>query len=141
MGNALGVGSGIALSNKGKRVWVNITDATLQMGSTLEAIQYIGHNCINNILLTIDNNNYQVTGNTNNVLTVEPVIKLAQNYNWHVITVNGHCKNTILKKLSNLDKIKKPILINFLTKKGKGVKYMEDDPVKWHYKTIDSDEI
>ena len=141
MGNALGVGSGIALSNKGKRVWVNITDATLQMGSTLEAIQYIGHNCINNILLTIDNNNYQVTGNTNNVLTVEPVIKLAQNYNWHVITVNGHCKNTILKELSNLDKIKKPILINFLTKKGKGVKYMEDDPVKWHYKTIDSDEI
>lgn len=141
MGNALGVGSGIALSNKDKRVWVNITDATLQMGSTLEAIQYIGHNCINNILLTIDNNNYQVTGNTNNVLTVEPVIKLAQNYNWNVITVNGHCKNTILKKLSNLDKIKKPILINFLTTKGKGVKYMEDDPVTWHYKTIDSNEI
>lgn len=141
MGNALGVGTGIALSNKDKRVWVNITDATLQMGSTLEAIQYIGHNCINNILLTIDNNSYQVTGNTNDVLTVEPVIKLAQNYNWNVITVNGHCKNTILKKLSNLNKIKKPILINFLTTKGKGVKYMEDDPVTWHYKTIDSDEI
>lgn len=141
MGNALGVGAGIALSNKDKRVWVNITDATLQMGSTLEAIQYIGHNCVNNILLTIDNNNYQVTGKTSIVLDIEPIITLSQNYNWHVITVDGHCKDTISKKLNNLDKIKKPILINFLTKKGNGVKYMENDPVKWHYKTIDNDEI
>lgn len=141
MGNALGVGTGIALSNKNKRVWVNITDATLQMGSTLEAIQYIGHNCVNNILLTIDNNNYQVTGSTNDVLSIIPVIKLSRDYNWHVITVNGHCKDAISKKLSNLDNIKKPILINFLTKKGNGIKYMENDPIKWHYKTIDSDEI
>ncbi len=137
MGNALGVGAGIAISNKNKKVWVNISDATLQMGSTLEAIQYIGHNCIKNIFLTVDNNNYQVTGNTNNVLSVEPVIKLFQDYNWHVITVDGHCKNTISKNLSSLDKIKKPILINFITKKGNGVKYMEDNPIEWHYKTID----
>jgi len=137
MGNALGVGAGIAISNKDKKVWVNISDATLQMGSTLEAIQYIGHNCIKNILLTIDNNNYQVTGNTNNVLTVEPVIKLSRDYNWHVITVDGHCKYTISKKLINLDKIEKPVLINFLTKKGNSVKYMEDNPIEWHYKTID----
>tara|TARA_R110000787_G_scaffold179012_2_gene290746 strand:+ start:3468 stop:4148 length:681 start_codon:yes stop_codon:yes gene_type:complete len=137
MGNALGVGAGIAISNKDKKVWVNISDATLQMGSTLEAIQYIGHNCIKNIFLTVDNNNYQVTGNTNNVLSVAPVINLFQDYNWHVITVDGHCKDTISKKLINLDKIEKPVLINFLTKKGNGVKYMEDNPIEWHYKTID----
>ena len=50
--------------------------------------------------------------------------------------LDGHCKDEISKKLSNLDKIEKPVIINFLTKKGNGVKYMEDDPIEWHYKTI-----
>lgn len=136
MGNALGISAGIAISNKNKRVWVNISDATLQMGSTLEAIQYIGHNCIKNIFLTIDNNSYQVTGNTNKIIPIEPVIKLFKDYNWHVVTIDGHCKKTIFKKLNNLGKIEKPVLINFLTKKGHGIKYMEDNPIEWHYKTI-----
>lgn len=136
MGNALGVGTGIALANKDKRVWVNITDATLQMGSTLEAIQYIGQNCIKNIFLTIDNNNYQVTGKTKDVINIDPVIDLANNYKWHVVNVNGHCKKDMHKQLTNLDNIKEPILVNFKTIKGNSVNYMESDPVQWHYKTI-----
>ena len=34
---------------KEKLVWVNLTDATLQMGPTLEAIQFIGQNCLKNV--------------------------------------------------------------------------------------------
>lgn len=139
MGNALGVGAGIALSNKNKKVWVNITDATLQMGSTIEAIQYIGHNNIHNILLTIDNNNYQVTDMTSKILDTKPVIKMAKLYGWKVIDCDGHDIEQ-MKTIQYYNK-QKPTLINFITKKGFNVDYMEADPIQWHYKTIDNDEI
>ena len=74
MGNALGVATGIAIANPSQRVWVNLTDATLQMGSTLEAIQYVGHNNIKNIIIAIDNNNCQVTGKTSDIISTQPVI-------------------------------------------------------------------
>lgn len=139
MGNALGVGAGIALSDKNKKVWVNITDATLQMGSTIEAIQYIGHNNIHNILLTIDNNNYQVTDMTSKILDTKPVIKMAKLYGWKVIDCDGHDIEQ-MKTIQYYNK-QKPTLINFITKKGFNVDYMEADPIQWHYKTIDNDEI
>jgi len=75
MGNALGVGAGIGMASD-KMVWINISDASLQMGNTLEAIQYIGHNQLNNIALTIDYNGSQVTGNTNDILSVDPIIEI-----------------------------------------------------------------
>jgi len=136
MGNALGVGTGIALASKNNKVWVNITDATLQMGSTLEAIQYVGHNNVSNILLTVDNNNCQVTDITSKILDTKPVFEMAKLYGWEVIDCDGHNKEQ-MKTIKYYNK--KPTLINFITKKGFNVDYMEADPIKWHYKTIDNE--
>ena len=136
MGNALGVGIGIALCNKNNRVWVNITDATLQMGSTLEALQYIGQKNLKNILLTVDNNSYQVTDKTSNIIDITPVIKMAKLYNWNVITCNGHSEEEMKLKIKIINE---PTLINFKTKKGFDVNYMEKNPIKWHYKNIENE--
>ena len=136
MGNALGVGIGIALCNKNNRVWVNITDATLQMGSTLEALQYIGQKNLKNILLTVDNNSYQVTDKTSNIIDITPVIKMAKLYNWNVITCNGHSEEEMKLKIKITNE---PTLINFKTKKGFDVNYMEKNPIKWHYKNIENE--
>lgn len=136
MGNALGVSIGIALAHPDKRVWVNLSDATLQMGSTLEAIQYIGQNKLKNIFLTVDNNNCQVTGHTSEVIDVMPVIKMAEIYGWNVVTVDGHDETQMEKELTSIENFNGPILINFLTQKGYGVDYMQEDPIKWHYKLI-----
>ena len=136
MGNALGVSIGIALAHPDKRVWVNLSDATLQMGSTLEAIQYIGQNKLKNIFLTVDNNNCQVTGHTSEVIDVTPVIKMAEIYGWNVVTVDGHDETQMEKELTSIENFNGPILINFLTQKGYGVDYMQKDPIKWHYKLI-----
>lgn len=135
MGNALGVATGIAIANPTQTVWVNLTDATLQMGSTLEAIQYIGHNEVNNILLTVDNNNCQVTGKTSDVLRVDPVIDFMYSNRWDVVTCDGHCKATIKDTFTQRSAYPRAFIYN--TIKGYGVPYMENDPIKWHYKTID----
>lgn len=136
MGNALGVATGIAISRPCRNVWVNISDATLQMGSTLEAIQYIGHNNINNINLAIDGNEMQVTGRTSDVLSVTPVLSLLKGYGWHVQVVDGHDQQDINLAASRLDG-SRPNVTYYRTTKGHGVRMMEQDPVAWHYKKID----
>lgn len=136
MGNALGVAIGIAIANPTQTVWVNLTDATLQMGSTLEAIQYIGHNKLDNILMTVDNNNCQVTGKTSDVLCVEPVVNFIHNNKWDVVTCDGHCDITIKDMFVPRGEFPRAFVYN--TTKGYGVPYMEQDPVKWHYRPIET---
>ena len=136
MGNALGVAIGIAMTTD-KRVWVNISDAALQMGNTLEAIQFIGHNNIKNIFLTIDYNNAQVTGNVSDVLKIKPTIQFFKEYGWFVQEVEGHNRTKILTAYNNaVDTV--PNVYIFHTHKGHGVKSIQEDIKKWHYKKIET---
>ena len=76
IGNSLGVAAGVSLATD-KKIYVNISDACLQMGPTLEAIQFIGKNG-GNILVTVDYNNSQVTGKCSDIIPVHPVIPAVQ---------------------------------------------------------------
>jgi transketolase len=136
MGNALGVAIGIAMTTD-QRVWVNISDAALQMGNTLEAIQFIGHHNLKNIFLTIDYNNAQVTGNITDVLKIKPTIQFFKEYGWFVQEVDGHNKEKISAAYENAV-ITVPNVYIFHTKKGYGVKSIQEDIKKWHYKKIET---
>ena len=135
MGNALGVAAGIAIANPKQMVWCNLTDATLQMGSTLEALQYIGHNQLANIVTTVDYNNMQVTGATDQVLSVHPIINMCSDYNWNIKFIDGHNKRLIKDNWSTTSE--RPNIYFYKTVKGFGVDYMEKDPVTWHYRPIE----
>lgn len=136
MGNALGVAAGISFTSP-SRIWVNISDATLQMGNTLEAIQFIGHNKLKNILLTIDYNNTQVTGSTEDIMKVEPLKNFFGEYDWNVQVVDGHNHKLLSDTFKNLSS-EKPNVVFCNTMKGAGVKVMENS-LDWHYKKISSE--
>lgn len=138
MGNALGVAGGIALATD-KKIWVNLSDASLQMGNTLEAIQFIGHNKLSNIFVTIDYNNAQVTGSILNILSVEPVIDFFKNNGWCLYQVDGHDKSLLFDTFQKLD-YQSPTVIICHTKKGYGVDIIENDIQKWHYNKIADEE-
>ena len=126
IGDSLGVATGIAMTTD-KLVWVNLTDATLQMGATLEAIQFIGQHQIKNILVTVDYNNSQVTGHTRDIISVDPVIHFFENYGWEV--------NYDLNRFGIGDR---PKVFIMKTIKGHGIPSMEKDIKKWHYKKIET---
>lgn len=126
IGNALGVAAGIAMTTD-KMIWTNISDSALQMGNTLEAVQFCGHNRLKNMLVTVDMNNGQVTGKTEDILPVEPVVDFFRNYGWDV--------NFDLENFKVGDRPKVFILRN---KKGKGIESIEKDIRKWHYKKIET---
>lgn len=136
MGNALGVAAGIAMTTS-KRVWVNITDASLQMGNVLEALQFIGHNCLTNIVVTVDYNNAQVTGHTNDILNVAPIIQMCKHYSWWTQEVDGHNREKLKSSFGNFASTL-PNIVFCKTTKGHGVKQMEEDIKKWHYKKIET---
>jgi len=136
MGNALGVAAGIAMTTD-KKVWVNLSDAALQMGNTLEAIQFIGHNNIKNIFVTVDYNNTQVTGKIDDILKVEPCINFFAEYGWFVQDSNGHDKNGLSTVFANLNP-HKPNVIFCRTHKGNGVSLIQQNLKLWHYKKIES---
>ncbi len=62
----------------------------------------------------------------------------------YIGVIDGHNVKALEKTLENVKDIKGPVLVHVVTKKGKGYKPAEKDPVKWHgvapYK-IDSGEI
>jgi transketolase len=128
IGDSLGIAAGIAMTTD-KLVWVNLSDATLQMGATLEAIQFIGQNQLKNILVTVDLNGGQVTGNIDDIITVTPVIEMFRNYNWDVYY-----------DLNNFSIENKPKVFIMKTVKGSGVPTMEKDIKKWHYRKIETSE-
>lgn len=136
MGNALGVAAGISLTTE-KLIWVNISDATLQMGNALEAIQFIGQHGLKNILVTVDFNNTQVNGNTNDIIDVSPCIEFCRQYNWFVQEVNGHNKIELYSTFKNISSTL-PNIVFCHTLKGGGIKIMLKDVRKWHYKKIET---
>jgi transketolase N-terminal domain/subunit len=144
LGNALGVASGIATVSD-KVTYCNISDGALQMGPTLEAIQYIGKNK-QNIVLTVDFNGMQLTDSIQNTIginsfNIEAMFKM---YGWNVHfhdtrVLNSIGMNMVIKQAIKFQEdTNKPTVIIFKTSKGQGVKEMEDDPVKWHYKSLDN---
>jgi 1-deoxy-D-xylulose-5-phosphate synthase len=46
--------------------------------------------------------------------------------------VDGHNLNHLIENLKNIKKLKGPILIHTVTKKGKGYTHAEDDPARFH---------
>lgn len=135
LGNTLGIAAGVAMATS-SNVWVNLSDAALQMGSELEAIQFIGHNKLNNIIVSVDYNNSQVTGRPSDILSVTPVINFFRENGWDVIIVNGHDREDIKQSFHRRDTTL-PSAYIYQTVKGHGVDVMERDPKYWHYRCID----
>lgn len=140
IGNALGVGAGIAMATD-KKVYINISDGALQMGNTLEAIQFIGQHQLKNIICTVDYNNAQVTGNISDIINVEPVLTMVRLYNWNLFVVDGHDQQKLDQVMQQaIQNSDQPTMVVCITKKGKGIAQIEKDIKKWHYKKIETSE-
>lgn len=132
IGNSLGVAAGIYISNN-KYTWVNISDATLQVGTTLEAIQLIG-NLQQNILLTVDFNNEQLVSNfsKNSRMDIIDYESYFNSNGWNSLIVF----NKEYESIYDFIKKEGPKVILFSTIKGDGVLEMKNDPIKWHYRKL-----
>lgn len=133
LGHGLSVGAGLALGlkmNGGKplpRVFVLLSDAEINEGSTWEAIMFAAHHKLDNLVAIIDDNNYQGLGKAENVIKMQPLRKKWESFDWKSRTIDGHSIEQISKALNEIPFEKNaPSVIIAKTKTAKGISFLED---------------
>jgi hypothetical protein len=130
LGNSLGVSIGLALTQD-KPIWLNVSDSIFQMGRVLEALPLL-KKFNSNILMTIDFNN--ISRSKDNLYQKHYLKNLMDIYGIKTIYINF--ENLNIKEIDNFINLSEPRVIIFETIKGFGVNSFIQDPVEWHYKTL-----
>lgn len=135
-GLSLGVGTCLALKRKNNlksKVFVLVGDGECDEGSIWEAAASASHYKLSNLVVIVDKNGLQYDGETKNVLSMESIIYKWEAFGWDTVEVNGHNIEDIYDAFNIESTNPKVIIAN--TVKGKGVSFMENNPL-WHHSRL-----
>jgi transketolase len=139
-GLPIGVGVGMAGARLDKlpyRVWVLCGDSEMAEGSMWEAFQHAGWEGLDNVVAIIDVNRLGQTRETMLGWDVDGYARRIEAFGWNTIEIDGHDVDAIEAAYAEAESTKgRPTAIIARTKKGKGVKAVEDQPGK-HGKPLD----
>ena len=132
LGQGLSAANGMAISAKiygnDYRVYAILGDGELQEGQIWEAVMTAAHYKLDNLVVIVDYNNLQIDGKVSDVMDVSPVADKFKAFNWHIIEIDGHNYDEIIKAFAEARTVKgKPTVIVANTVKGKGVSFMENN--------------
>jgi transketolase len=145
LGQGLPISVGVALTGAKLdrlpyRVWCLCGDSEMAEGSMWEAFQHAGWEGLDNLVAIIDVNRLGQTRETMLGWDVEGYVRRIEAFGWHTISIDGHDVEAIEQAYAEAEQTKgKPTAIVARTKKGKGVKAVEDQPGK-HGKPLDDAE-
>ncbi|EKE02460.1 MAG: hypothetical protein ACD_20C00383G0012 [uncultured bacterium] len=141
---ANGIALGLRLNNKSSRVYCLLGDGETQEGQVWEAAMSSAHYKLSNLTAIVDRNCLQIDGNTECIMSLEPVEEKWKAFGWQVIKINGHDHQEIydaLQRSVSLSQEKNsPVVIIADTIKGKGVSFMENN-ASWHGKAPNDEEL
>lgn len=137
LGHGLSVGVGMAVAlkmdNASQRVFVLMGDGEQNEGSIYEAAMAGSHYKLDNLVAIIDRNRLQISGNTEEIMGLEPIGSRWESFGWEVIEADGHDMTTLVDTFKMIPvQRNKPHLIIANTIKGKGISFMENN-AKWHH--------
>ena len=138
LGHGISVAVGIAiaykLSNKDFKVYTLLGDGELSEGSVWESFTSAKKYKLDNLIVIIDRNKLQITGNTEEVNPIEPLKDKLSSFGFSIKEINGNSVQELDETFKNTPLSKdKPNLILANTCKGKGVSFIEN-VIKWHHK-------
>lgn len=137
---ATGLALGMKLLKKENRVYALSSEGEIQEGQTWEATMAAAHYHLDNLCLTIDYNNLQIDGFTEDVMGVAPLADKYRAFNWHVIECDGHSLKELKEAYEKAKTLKgRPTVVIAKTIKGKGISFMENQ-AGWHGKAPNDEE-
>lgn len=144
LGQGLSVANGMALAGKldGRdyRVYCIMGDGEIEEGQIWEAAMTTSHYKLDNLCAIVDYNNLQIDGKVTDVMNVTPIDEKFKSFGFHVINIDGHQMDEILKAFEEARNTKgKPTVIIAKTIKGKGISFMENQ-AGWHGKAPSKEE-
>lgn len=137
LGHGLPVAVGLALAAKldgrSYQVYTTMGDGELTEGSIWEASMSAAHYKLDNLVVVIDRNTLQITGPTENVMSLEPLEERFEAFGYAVRAADGNDITDLLRVFSQVPfENGKPSLVIAHTTKGKGISFIEDE-VDWHH--------
>lgn len=141
LGQGLSAAVGMALNGqldkKSYRVYAILGDGELEEGQIWEAAMCAAHYKLSNLVAIVDNNNLQIDGTIEEIMSPYPIDQKFAAFGWNVMTVDGHNFSALDEALTqSLSVLDRPTAIIAKTLKGKGVSFMEN-VVDWHGQTPD----
>ncbi len=145
LGHGLSAAMGMALAGKmdqrGYKVYVLMGDGEQAEGSIWEAAMAAGHYKLDNLIAIVDRNHLQISGNTEDVMHLEPFGDKWRAFGWEVREVSGNDIAQLVELFKKLPVVsKKPHLVIANTVKGKGVSFMEN-VAKWHHGVLSDEQL
>jgi transketolase len=145
LGHGLPIGVGMALAakmdQKQNRVYVLMGDGELDEGSVWEAAMAGSRFKLDNLVGIVDRNTLQMSGETEKIMSLEPLKEKWESFGWSVKEIDGH---DIRKMVQNFKGIPlsagKPNLFLARTTKGSGISFMQNQ-TKWHHKVPDAEQL
>jgi transketolase len=117
-----------------KTIYALLSDGEHDEGNTWEAIMLASKEKLSNLIVIVDRNNIQISGNTERVMPLGDLSEKYKSFGWFSQTIDGHdlreINNAIFKAKNHKGG---PSVIIANTIPGKGVKEWEND-YKWHGK-------
>ncbi len=144
LGQGLSAANGMALAgkldNKSYRVYCILGDGEIEEGQIWEAAMASSKYKLDNLCVIVDNNNLQIDGTIEEVMSSYPIDEKFKNFGFQVINIDGHNLKEIIDAFDVAKNIKeKPVCIIAKTTKGKGVSFMENK-AEWHGKAPNEEE-
>ena len=138
LGQGLSAANGMAiagkLNNKYYRVYCIMGDGEIEEGQVWEAAMASNKYKLDNLCVIVDNNNLQIDGTIEEVMSSYPIDEKFKSFGFQVINIDGHNIQEIIDAFDVARNIKcKPVCIIAKTIKGKGVSFMENK-AEWHGK-------
>jgi transketolase len=130
LGQGLSIAVGMAIAAKldkiSNRIYVILGDGELQEGQIWEAALTAAHYRLDNLIAIVDRNKYQLTGPTEKVKAIEPLVEKWISFGWNTLRVDGHDVFSLLDALEVCENTSEvPSVIIADTTKGKGVSFLE----------------
>lgn len=144
LGQGISQAVGMALAGKMDQknyyVFCLMSDGELNEGQSWEAFLLAAKYHLDNLIVIIDRNQIQLSGQTEKILPLEPLKNKLKAFNFQVLEIDGHHHQMIAKTLEKAKNFTNgPTAIIAKTLMGKGVSFMEND-WHWHGRTPNQEE-
>lgn len=131
LGHGMSIANGMAMAGKldGKdyKVYAITGDGELPEGSNWEAAAAAAKFGLDNLVVFVDNNGLQISGDVTKVMDMRPIDEKFKAFGWAVKYIDGNDMNQILDALDSIPEEKgKPTMILCDTVKAKGLSFGEN---------------
>ena len=145
LGQGISQAVGMALAGRmdkaDYKIYCISSDGEQDEGQTWEAIMLAAKYKLKNLILIIDRNRIQISGNTENVMPLESLKNKYLAFGWEVLEIDANNFYEILQAFEEAkSSVEKPVVVIAKTIPGKGVNFMEGQYL-WHGKAPNQEEL